>query len=89
MVNTPRKKGGGQITAHLTLTSISVAVGFGIPAGNFFPGAMDEVAIFHSALEQEDIQELMEKGFKNYLAVDPREKLGLTWGHIKTTHPYK
>ena len=58
-------------------------------AGNFFPGAMDEVAIFHSALEQEDIQELMDKGFKGYLAVDPREKLGVTWGHIKTTHHFK
>ena len=57
--------------------------------GNFFPGAMDEVAIFHSALEQEDVQELMEKGFKDYLAVDPRDKLGTTWGHIKSTHHFR
>ena len=58
------------------------------PAGNFFPGAMDEVAIFHSALEQEDIQVLME-GFDKYLAVDPEGKLGTTWGHIKATHHFR
>ena len=56
------------------------------PGGNFFPGLMDEVMIFHSALEQEDIQELMDKGYQNYLAVDPEGKLGTTWGHIKATH---
>ena len=58
------------------------------PGGNFFPGAMDEVAIFHSALEQEDVQVLME-GFNTYLAVDPEGKLGTTWGHIKATHHFK
>ena len=51
-------------------------------------GAMDEVAIFHSALEQEDIEVLME-GFQKYLAVDPEGKLGTTWGHIKATHHFK
>ena len=54
--------------------------------GNFFPGLMDEVMIFHSALEQEDIQDLMDKGYEGYLAVDPAGKLGVTWGHIKKTH---
>ncbi len=56
------------------------------PNGNFFTGAMDEVAIFHSALEQEDIQDLMNKGFKGYLAVEPEDKLGTTWGHLKATY---
>ena len=37
------------------------------PGGNFFPGLMDEVMIFHSALEQEDIQELMDKGYQQLL----------------------
>ena len=58
-------------------------------AGNFFTGAMDEVAIFHSALEQEDIQELMDQGFEGYWAVDPAGKLGATWGHIKATHHFR
>ena len=58
------------------------------PGGNFFPGLMDEVAIFHSALEQEDVQVLME-GFDKYLAVDPEGKLGTTWGHIKATNHFR
>ena len=58
------------------------------PDGNFFTGAMDEVAIFHSALEQEDIQVLMD-GFDKYLAVDPEGKLGTTWGHIKATNHFR
>ena len=50
---------------------------------------MDEVAIFHSALEQDDVQELMDKGFNGYLAVDPEGKLGTTWGHIKATRHFR
>ena len=59
------------------------------PGGNFFSGAMDEVAIFHSPLEQEDIQELMEVGFEQYLAVDPEGKLETTWGRIKATNHFR
>ena len=50
---------------------------------------MDEVAIFHSALEQEDIQELMDVGFEQYLAVDPEGKLETTWGRIKATNHFR
>lgn len=57
--------------------------------GNWFTGAMDEVAIFHSALEQEEIQELMNQGFEGYWAVDPAGKLGVTWGRLKAAHYLK
>ena len=83
------KKGGW---ANHGVSNFNVNIGgCGIwdPDGNFFEGAMDEVAIFHSALEQEDVQELMDKGFAQYLAVDPEGKLGVTWGHIKATHHFK
>ena len=58
------------------------------PNGNFFTGAMDEVAIFHSALEQEDIQTLM-NGFNAYLAVEPSNKLSVTWGHLKSINHFR
>ena len=58
------------------------------PDGNFFTGAMDEVAIFHSALEQEDIQTLMD-GFQTYLAVEPANKLSVTWGHLKKINHFR
>ena len=50
--------------------------------GNHFPGSMDEVAIFHSALEDEDILTIMD-GFGVMLAVQPEDKLATTWGKMK------
>lgn len=52
----------------------------GIPA----KGVIDEVALFSVALEEEDIQEIMNNGLEGAaLAVDPAEKLTVTWGGIK------
>jgi hypothetical protein len=53
--------------------------------GNWFTGAMDEVAIFHSALEDNDIKAIMNDGFFKVLglAVEPGGKLAVTWGQIK------
>ena len=53
--------------------------------GNWFSGAMDEVAIFHSALNADDILEVMD-GFGELLggqAVEPGGKLTVMWGQIK------
>ena len=50
--------------------------------GNWFTGAIDEVAIFHSALDDDDFKTLME-GFNTLLAVEARGKLTLTWGELK------
>ena len=52
-------------------------------AGNWFTGAIDEVAIFHSALEDGDIRKIM-NGFASLMtAVAPKDKLPLAWGKIK------
>ena len=42
-------------------------------------GMLYDVAIFASVLEAEDIEELMEKGLKNALPVEPSGKLATTW----------
>ncbi|MCY4566802.1 MAG: hypothetical protein OXD49_00715, partial [Candidatus Poribacteria bacterium] len=47
-------------------------------------GILYEVAIFASVLEQEDIEELMEKGMLTLLPVEPADKLATTWGSIKS-----
>ena len=52
-------------------------------AGNWFTGAMDEVAIFHSALEDDEVKAIMEDGFKVMLAVEARGKLAVRWGEVK------
>ncbi len=54
----------------------------GLPA----KGVIDEVALFNVALEEEDIQEIMNNGLAKTLqiiAVEPAEKLAVTWGGIK------
>ncbi|MXV85760.1 LamG domain-containing protein [Candidatus Poribacteria bacterium] len=47
-------------------------------------GMLYDVAIFASVLEAEDIEELMEKGLKAALPVEPAGKLATTWGGIKS-----
>ena len=52
--------------------------------GNWFTGAMDEVAIFHSALSNADVNKIMKTGFKAMTtAVDPRNRLTSTWAQIR------
>ena len=55
----------------------------GIPA----KGIIDEIALFSVALEEEDIQDIMNNGLENALqiiAVKPAEKLAATWAGIKS-----
>ena len=55
----------------------------GIPA----KGIIDEVAIFNVALEEEDIQDIMNNGLEvalQIIAVKPSEKLAVTWGSVKS-----
>lgn len=55
----------------------------GIPA----KGIIDEVALFNVALEEEDIQEIMNNGLEktlNIIAVESAGKLTVTWGRLKT-----
>ena len=52
-------------------------------AGNWFTGAMDEVAIFHSALKDNEVKAIMKDGFKGMLNVAARGKLAVRWGDVK------
>ena len=46
-------------------------------------GIIDDVALFNVALEEEDMDELMDNGVETAAAVDPVNKLATTWGRIK------
>ena len=48
-------------------------------------GYMDDLGIFHRALEHEEIREIMDRGLFNTLAVGPRGRAALTWGGLKHT----
>ena len=47
-------------------------------------GMLYEVAIFASVLEEDDINDLMEKGLVTLLPVEPAGKLATTWGNLKS-----
>lgn len=55
--------------------------------GNWFPGLLDEVAIFSQALELADVKAIMNNGLESLpligLAVKPGGKLATTWGGLK------
>ena len=55
--------------------------------GNWFTGILDEVAIFHAALEDDDIKTIMDDGLAKTIgltAVSPAGKLATSWGKIKS-----
>ena len=47
-------------------------------------GMLYEVAIFASVLEEDDINDLMEKGLVTLMPVEPAGKLATTWGNLKS-----
>lgn len=53
---------------------------------NFFKGVIDEVVIFNTALSQEDLKIIVDKGIGSVLglvAVEPSGKLATTWSSLK------
>ena len=52
--------------------------------GREWHGMLDEVIIFNSLLEEDDIQALMDNGLTGVLSVEPTDRLAITWGHVKT-----
>ena len=51
--------------------------------GREWEGMFDEMLLFDVALEEEDIQMLMENGLEDTLAVEAAGKLATNWGKIK------
>lgn len=47
--------------------------------GEYMEGLIDEVAIFNTALDEAEIQEIMNTGLAHILAVAPAGKLAATW----------
>jgi len=51
--------------------------------GREWQGMLDELIIFNVALEEDDIQTLMENGLRGILSVEPVGKVATIWGKIK------
>ena len=46
-------------------------------------GLIDDVAVFNHALSEDEVRALWRQGLAQFLAVDARGKLAMTWGKIK------
>ncbi len=74
------------IVGTITPTAVQVEIGSNPPGvSNIFNGVIDEVAVFNVALEQADIESIMNMGLRETVtAVKPSGKLTTTWAGIKT-----
>jgi hypothetical protein len=84
--------GADKPVANLVLSDASTDLSIGgntLKGAYYFNGLIDEVAIFNVALEQEDIQDIMDKGLERasgLTAVFPAGKFSVTWGRIKSQY---
>lgn len=70
-------------TGEVRQSDSEFRIGRGEPAG-YFQGAIDEAAVFASALTEEDIQNIMGVGLDQLvLSVEPGGKLPTVWAEIK------
>lgn len=77
----------GTVSA-VTFVKIGIGDLYEVPAGfNYkYSGVVDEVGIFNKAIEEKDIQDVMDKGLGKVLgiaAVSPSGRATSTWGKIK------
>ncbi len=49
----------------------------------YWQGLFDEFIIFNTVLSEDDINSVMNDGLESGLAVDPKEKVAVTWGSLK------
>ena len=52
--------------------------------GREWMGILDEIIVFNTVLEEEDIQMIMKQGVAKTLSVDQTGKLTTTWANIKS-----
>ena len=84
LVQAATNKGFGALKA-----GVEFVIGTGKGGGDYgkpFDSKIDEVAIFHTALTQKDIEDIMNNGLERALglaAVSPSGRLSTTWAKIK------
>ncbi len=74
----------GKVDALGNADTAPVAVGAAGPGNiRYLLGMIDEVRIWNRALSEEEVNEHKDKGHFEIFAVDPRNKLTITWGNLK------
>ncbi len=58
-------------------------VQIGTWAGEAWPGIVDEVRLWNRVISDDEMEQSMEMGAEEFLAVNPKDKLATSWAHIK------
>lgn len=53
---------------------------------NYMDGIIDEIVLLNKALDEDEINSLMNNGINDILAVEPTDKLAVCWGDVKDIH---
>lgn len=69
---------------NITPNKSALRIGHREAATHWWMGMLDEVGIFHRALEEGEINTIMKDGFKKFMAVEAEAKLPTVWGRIKS-----
>ncbi len=77
-------KGAGEITYGNPAPTAVIGSASVVVKREFFNGYLDEIAIFDVALSEKEINELMDDGLGDILAVNPLGKVATTWAEIKS-----
>jgi len=72
--------------SELRSTDTKLRVGSAPNLSEPMQGIIDELAIYHRALTQKEIQEDMKAPISTKLSVKPSQKLATTWANIKALH---
>ena len=75
--------GRNPLTDKPLLIGIYLATGQHGQWGQFFAGIVDDVAVFNVALDDDDLETLMNDGLEKAADIEPSGKLTTTWADIK------
>lgn len=71
------------VSGDLTPNESTLRIGHREASSHWWKGKLDEVAVFNRALDEDEINMIMEKGLVASMAVEPADKLSATWGSIR------
>ena len=72
------------VSGGLTPNDSTLRIGHREASSHWWRGMLDEVAVFHRALGEDEINAIMNQGLGAAMSVEPHSKLPTVWGKIKS-----
>ncbi|HGJ64233.1 TPA: LamG domain-containing protein [bacterium] len=72
------------LSGKLTPNKNNLRLGHREGSSHWWTGMLDEMAAFHRALDEKEIEQIRKEGFQKFMAVEAETKLPTVWGRIKS-----